>query len=90
MAKKKYYSGLEAMKLVEEGHKVRNLDWEKSKSFIMKITPIYRVKLDINIRNNFFIAMFHKNGTEYFPEPYIPTTLDLFGGSNWTTVELKK
>ena len=87
MEKKKHYTGLEALQLVQEGHKVRNLDWDKFNSFIMKVRPSYRIKVDGKIRNNSFIAMFHKNGGQYFLEPYIPTNLDLFGGSNWIIVK---
>lgn len=87
---KKHYDFIEAMRLVNAGYKVRNLDWDKWSAFIMRVKPTYRLNLDCNVRNNEFIAMFHKNGSEYFPEPYTPTTLDMIGGSNWVVVELEK
>lgn len=87
---KKHYDFIEAMRLVNAGYKVRNLDWSKWDGFIMKVKPSYHLKLDCKVRNNHFIAMFHKNGGEYFPEPYTPTTLDMIGGSNWIVVKLEK
>lgn len=58
---KKLFSFLEAIKLVEQGYKVRNRDWPKNESFIKLVKPNYRVKLNFEVRNNAFIAKFHIN-----------------------------